>query len=303
MEGRTYTYKNIEEVELKADVCGIADYPKPVILLIHGGSLISGTRGGRQELFVPYFEEKYIVVSPDYRLAPESKIDDIFEDILSVYEWARTGGHGEFPVTGEIVVAGHSAGGYLAQCLGVLANPNPSTVISFYGYNDISSEWYEKPSPYYLSLGEIKEEYFKGYVPRSNIFLGDPSEKNLKINGHNPRWWYSKWLRQRGLWQDHVVGIHYSKDTHEKYIPYCPLWTADKSYPPTYLLHGEKDTDVPYEQSVQMYEKLKNLGVDCRFYTHKNGDHGFDAKELSKEQLDALMDDVVCFTDTYCKVK
>ena len=49
-----------------------------------------------------------------------------------------------------------------------------------------------------------------------------------------------------------------------------------KQFPPTLLLHGDKDTDVPYEQSVLMAEALKRHGVEHQLITMTNRGHGFD---------------------------
>jgi acetyl esterase/lipase len=35
---------------------------------------------------------------------------------------------------------------------------------------------------------------------------------------------------------------------------------VSEKYPPTLLLHGDKDTDVPFEQSEQMAQELKRYG-------------------------------------------
>lgn len=42
------------------------------------------------------------------------------------------------------------------------------------------------------------------------------------------------------------------------------------------LLHGDKDTDVPYSQSLMMVNELKRIGVDHELITIHDGEHGFD---------------------------
>ncbi|MBI2689787.1 MAG: prolyl oligopeptidase family serine peptidase [Acidobacteria bacterium] len=44
-----------------------------------------------------------------------------------------------------------------------------------------------------------------------------------------------------------------------------PLKNVFKDYPPTFLIHGAADTDVPHEQSVLMAEVLKRSGVRHAF--------------------------------------
>lgn len=47
-----------------------------------------------------------------------------------------------------------------------------------------------------------------------------------------------------------------------------------KDLPPYLLIHGDKDAQVPYEQSVQFQQKMKALGARCDFITIKDGVHG-----------------------------
>ena len=45
-------------------------------------------------------------------------------------------------------------------------------------------------------------------------------------------------------------------------------------YPPTLLIHGTKDTDVPYQQSVMMAKELTAKGVENELITIEGGGHG-----------------------------
>ena len=57
------------------------------------------------------------------------------------------------------------------------------------------------------------------------------------------------YCRQQGKWIDYLT------DKNEGTLdPFCPLKKVDESYPPTLLLHGDADEDVPFEQSVFMSE-------------------------------------------------
>jgi len=55
-----------------------------------------------------------------------------------------------------------------------------------------------------------------------------------------------------------------------------PIQNVTEDYPPTLLLHGDHDTDVPYEQSVLMYEKLQEKGISSDLITIEGADHVFD---------------------------
>src|SRR6516162_1669907 len=75
----TFTYKQVRDVQIKADVYRpVGEGSHPVIVWIHGGGLIFGSRtmlpaDERDE----FLRSGYIVVSIDYRLAPETKLPAI----------------------------------------------------------------------------------------------------------------------------------------------------------------------------------------------------------------------------------
>lgn len=85
----------------------------------------------------------------------------------------------------------------------------------------------------------------------------------------------------------------------DKIKPFCPIYYVDSDFPPTLLIHGDKDTDVPYEQSVKMMEKLKDFGVHSKLITAKNQGHLFDndmknieTKEIFSQVIDFVRENV-----------
>lgn len=53
-----------------------------------------------------------------------------------------------------------------------------------------------------------------------------------------------------------------------------PYYFVKSGLPPFLLIHGNKDPQVPYNQSVRMCEKLKAAGGRCELYTVEGGGHG-----------------------------
>ena len=53
-----------------------------------------------------------------------------------------------------------------------------------------------------------------------------------------------------------------------------PYTYVKPGLPPFLLIHGTKDEQVPYNQSVRMCEKLKANGNQCELYTVEGGMHG-----------------------------
>src|ERR1700736_1736422 len=142
---QTYTYKVVGDCAIQADVYRApGDSVHPAILWIHGGALIMGNREGlRFEQLEKYLKAGYTVVSIDYRLAPETKLDAIIEDVQDAYRWLREKGPGLFGIEpGRVAVIGHSAGGYLTLMAGFRLHPRPKALVAFYGYGDIAGKWY-----------------------------------------------------------------------------------------------------------------------------------------------------------------
>lgn len=52
-----------------------------------------------------------------------------------------------------------------------------------------------------------------------------------------------------------------------------PLFAADKIHTPLLLLHGNRDTNVPIGESIQLYNALKLLGREVEFITVDGSDH------------------------------
>ena len=54
----------------------------------------------------------------------------------------------------------------------------------------------------------------------------------------------------------------------------APITYVDANTPPTYIIHGDADPTIPYNQSVTLYAALQTAGVKSKFTTVPNGGHG-----------------------------
>lgn len=69
------------------------------------------------------------------------------------------------------------------------------------------------------------------------------------------------------------------EEAPELYQQASPSHWVDADCPPTLLLHGDKDTTVPYPQAVDAVAKLKELGVPAELFTAEGVAHAFFNKE------------------------
>ncbi|MHA6481946.1 alpha/beta hydrolase [Paenibacillus sp. strain BS8-2] len=160
-EPETLIYKSIGDLDLRLLVMKPAGWrqedQRPVILWIHGG----GWSGGQPEQFVPH--SRYtalrgaVGVCVQYRLIPRaesvpvanpsfaaSKVEDCLSDCLDALTFLREHA-AELGINPErIVVAGDSAGGHLAACLGTLPEGSPLhpfAVVNCNGIVDVTDKW------------------------------------------------------------------------------------------------------------------------------------------------------------------
>src|SRR5258708_39442923 len=91
--------------------------------------------------------------------------------------------------------------------------------------------------------------------------------------GKNNRSRFYLYCRQQGLWPKEVAGLDPDKEP-KAFDPFCPVRNVTAAFPPTLLVHGTKDTDVPYEQSAQMARELGRKGVAHELITLKYAGHG-----------------------------
>ncbi len=80
-EPGTFTYKTAAGCEIRADVYGGAPgASRPAVMWMHGGALIFGNRKSLTRPFhAGLLQLGYVIVSIDYRLAPETKLPAIIE--------------------------------------------------------------------------------------------------------------------------------------------------------------------------------------------------------------------------------
>jgi acetyl esterase/lipase len=273
----TYVYRVIRSCEIKYDFYRPkAAGPAPIVVWIHGGALIGGGRGAMQPVVREMLMEKgFAQVSIDYRLAPETKLPDIIDDVREAFRSICEALPRQCNLDpSRVGVIGGSAGGYLTQMTGSAVAPRPKALVSLYGYGDLVGPWYSVPDPFYCQLPRVSEEEARGVVgtePVSETYRGGPD-----------RFRFYLWCRQTGNWPKEILGID-PKTNDAAFAPYCPERNVTRAYPPTLLLHGNADTDVPYQRSVDMAKKLSETGVEHDFITIDGGPHGFDGRIKLKD--------------------
>jgi acetyl esterase/lipase len=287
---QTFTYKTAGDCAIKADVFSAAGAEsRPVAVWIHGGALIMGDRRGiNRTLRDALVEAGYVVISIDYRLAPETKLPAILDDVKDAFAWIRSQGPENFRGQADrLVVLGGSAGGYLTLCTGFLIEPRPKALVSFWGYGDIDGPWYSRPDTFYRRQPLVPESEARAAVGTRTI--SEPDSQNQRFR-------FYLYCRQNGLWPKEVAG-HDPDAEPRTFDAFCPIRNLEKRYPPTLLVHGTNDTDVPHEQSVQMDRELARQGVPHELISVAGGGHGLG--NIDSARLAAIQKRVLEFLNRY----
>jgi acetyl esterase/lipase len=282
----TYTYKTVGDLPIKLDVHRPAgDETLPLLVWIHGGALINGHRGGISgRVLQMAMEAGYAVASIDYRLAPETQLPDIIEDVEDAFDWLHKNSMEKFGASSDrIAVAGGSAGGYLTLATGYRVRPRPTVLVSFWGYGDLVGTWYSTPSPHPRHHQSTMTE-----VEARRQVTGPPISDSRDRKGNGGAFY--QFCRQSGRWPLEVSGWDPMRQAR-KFYPYMPVKNVNRHYPPTMLIHGTNDTDVPYEQSEWMARQFERHGVEFKFASIAGGEHGLgggDRAAIDRAYLDAM---------------
>ena len=95
------------------------------------------------------------------------------------------------------------------------------------------------------------------------------------ISDHSNYWGYGYWGYN---YSEVSMANSYPWTRKDLYVDRSPLYRVDKIKSSMLFLHGTDDTNVPYNNSVQMYTALKLLGRDVEMISFKGDNHGIGQK-------------------------
>jgi acetyl esterase/lipase len=250
-------YSNPDDQHLQLDIARPkqGDGPFPTIICIHGGGFKGGKREGFDAQCIRLAQHGYVAMTVTYRLAPTFKFPAAIHDVKAAVRWARANAAKYRIDPARIGVTGGSAGGHLAQFLGVTGdvkefegdggNAGQSSkvacVVNVYGPSDFTKSYGKS-----VDAAEV--------LP---LFLGDDLEK-----------------------------------ARPQHIRASPLYWVTPNAAPTLCIHGTEDKYVAHEQAVWMIDKLKAAGVEAELLTLPGAGHGFKGKdaETAEKAMIAFFD-------------
>lgn len=220
----------------------------PVVINIHGGGWNKGVKES-QTGFNTFFKMGFAVANISYRLTGHTTAPAAVEDARCALIYLIKNAKALNIDVNRIVVMGGSAGGHLALMAGLLANDH-----RFDG---------NCPGVENIKVAAIIDKYGItdvwdwGYGPR----ITSSSAK--------------RWLGSKANDKEFAASV-------------SPITYVNKNSPPVFIVHGDADPVVPYQQSVDLYNKLKQAGVKTEFMTVPGGEHGKFDKEKNSEVNKAI---------------
>ena len=206
----------------------------PVLMYIHGGGWVGGSKEGNVLRLLPWLEKGWAVVNVQYRLGRVSRAPAAVEDCLCALHWVKRNADEYGFDASRIVVTGNSAGGHLALTTGMVpasagldleCQPRGAlgvaAIINWYGITDVGD----------LLQGENE----KSYAVRWMGSLPDRLDVARRVS---------------------------------------PLSHVRSGLPPVLTIHGDADRIVPHQHAVRLHEELTGAGVANELHTVPGGGHG-----------------------------
>jgi len=241
-------YHTANNYEAKLDVYQPASKaaPTPVVIVIHGGGWIAGTKEERVLEIMPYLQMGFAAVNVEYRLAQVALAPAAVEDCRCALHWVFANAKKyNFDPT-RVVLQGGSAGGHLVLTTGMLTSAAGFDRECYTGEDNV---WSQNP-------GTDKDPRVAAIVNWFGI-----SDVVDELHGPNAKGYAVAWL-----------GDQSNADEMAKRL--SPIHYVDKNTPPIITIHGDKDALVPYEQSVRLHKALDAAGVPNQLYTVPGANHG-----------------------------
>lgn len=219
--------------------------PLPVVVWIHGGGWKNGSKENCQLAWLA--AEGYAVASIDYRLSWAAKWPAQLEDSRAAIRWLRTNAtkYGFDPA--RLVVAGGSSGANLAGVVGTTTSP--------------------ADEPVSTRVQAVIDFYGASDMATMPVNVPGPGRTEADLATSNGAKLLGGIVRDRADLARTVSTLH----------------LVSKDDPPFLIIHGDKDPQVPLEQSQRLHARLQETGVPSELIVLAGAGHG--GREFSSPEV------------------
>ncbi len=226
----------------------------PGIVLIHGGGFSAGTRESDLPMAIRLAQNGYVAATVDYRLTPMFQFPLPLHDVKAAVRFLRANA-GKYNADKEHMAAiGESAGATWAQFLAITRN-----------------------MPRFEGTGAHREE--SSAVDCAISYYGRSDMRRAYEGSRNAAEALPPLL---GGDRMNAIDAHYRGS---------PLNWITPDSAPILAIHGTRDGNVPFEQSVWLVERMRSMGLDAELETIAEGVHGLkgpDGERAFTRSLDFL---------------
>lgn len=209
--------------------------PHPAVLLVHGGGWLGGSKAGYTRIGPWLAQNGFTACAINYRLAPKHPYPAAMDDCHRAIRWIRAHA-GEHAIDPKRVGAmGDSAGGHLVALIGVRG----------------AREGVDR---------ELRRHRARPDAVVSNYGAHELVRMWKIEQAHKP---LTAWLG----------GSPEERPT--EYRDASPVSVVSKGSPPFLVIHGNKDTVNPEEQSHLLHAALREKGVDSTLKIIDGAGHGW----------------------------
>ncbi len=223
--------------------------PVPIVINIHGGGWNHGAKES-QTGFNSFFKAGFAVANIEYRLTPQAKAPAAVEDARCALIYIIKNAKELNVDVNKIVIMGGSAGAHLALMAGLLGNDHRFDGNCAGGEN--------------IKVAAIIDKY--GITDVNDWAYGPHITSKSAID----------WLGDKAKDETFIKSV-------------SPMSYVNKNNPPVFIVHGDADPIVPYEESVELHKKLEEAGVKTVFMTVPGGKHGEFPAAQHSEMNKAIM--------------
>ncbi|MEZ4703255.1 MAG: alpha/beta hydrolase [Rhodothermales bacterium] len=237
---------------------------RPVIVYVQGSAWMPQALYAAIPQLADFAHAGYVVASVEYRPSTEARAPAQIQDVKSAIRYLRANAAKYNIDPDRIGIWGDSSGGHMAALAGVSDgfkpfstddNPDQSSAVR------AVVDFYGPTDFTKMSSAPSRLDHDAADSPGSRV-VGGPiqePEQARAVRAYNP-----------------IAHI-----------------TAGKTLPPFLIMHGDRDALVPFNQSVLLYEALRDAGQDVTFYKVAGADHGV------RFWTPAVMAVVIDFFDTH----
>lgn len=259
------TYAVASGQELKLDVHSPrAAGPHPVVVYIHGGGWIAGSKEESALRLLPFLAQGAAVVNVEYRLARVALAPAAVEDCRCALRWVIRNAERYRLDPKRIAVVGSSAGGHLALLTGMLRR----------------GDGFERGCPSDEKIRWTDADRAEMHVVGIVSLFGITDVADMIGDSPNARSYAVEWIGNRD-------------DANALARRVSPLTYVRRDVPPILTVHGDADTVVPLSHATRLHDALTEAGAPNELVIVKGAGHG----TFAGEQITILHDAVRRFLD------